>query len=103
MTTIKELKEIIKKLPDDMEVIAVGYNEYGQDLGSPNIKTMVYDNTDYQEKERPKEVLAFQIDSYLFENEDVGNSSMWMNEQDYNEAYEFHDENLEDEEEDHEE
>ena len=38
-----------------------------------------------------KEVLAFQIDSYLFENEDIGYSKMWMNEQDYNEAC-IHDE-----------
>lgn len=100
MTTIKELREIIKNLPDDMEVIAVGYNEYGQDLGSPTIETMVYDDTDYSKKSQPKKVLAFQIDSYLFENEDIGYSEMWMNEQDYNEACEFHDENSEDDEDD---
>lgn len=100
MTTIKELREIIKNLPDDMEVIAVGYNGYGQDLVSPTIESMVYDNTDYSKKAQPKEVLVFQIDSYLFESEDIGNSEMWMNKEDYNEAYEFHDENLEDDEDD---
>ena len=88
MTTIKELKEVIKNLPDDMEVIVIGYNGYGQDLNCPSIKTMVYDNTDYSKKAEPQEVLAFGIDSYLFECEDTGYSQMWMSEEDYKEIIE---------------
>lgn len=96
MSTIKELKEIIKNLPDDMEIIAVGYNRYGQDLYSPTIESMVYNDTDYSKRTQPKKVLAFQIDRYLFENEDIGFSEIWMSEQDYDKVCEFHDENSED-------
>lgn len=85
MTTVRELKQIIEDLPDDMEIIATGMNGYGLNLEAPEIIKMVYDDNTYSEETQPQEVLSFDIDSYLFESEDVGNCEMWINEEEFKE------------------
>ena len=85
MTTVRELKQIIEDLPDDMEIIATGMNGYGLNLEAPKIIKMVYDNNTYSEETQSQEVLSFDIDSYLFESEDTGHCEMWMNEKEFNE------------------
>lgn len=81
---IKKLKEIIKDLPDNMIVIADGEYGYGTGIGNAYVSEKVF--LDEEDASKPKDVLCMSIDSYIFESEDVGCATMYL---DTNDAKEF--------------
>ena len=84
---VKKLYEFIKesletgRLTPDSDVIAIGEYDYGESVGSPRIATMnLVDGRDIVKENA--DVLAIDIDSYLYECEDLGYSRMWINNED---------------------
>ena len=87
---IKDLKEFIKDLPDDMEVVIDG--EYGRGLPPEyplTVEKRVWDDLNYEiDEHRPAEkCLIIHIDAYLAETEDVGNTELYLTQSEYNETH----------------
>lgn len=96
---VKELKEAINNLPDDMEVITLGEYSYGKDIYGYEVKKMVYDDTEYDKEKQSQEVLCLKIDHYLVESEDIGYVDVWMNEKEYKDILENNNDDEKDEDE----
>lgn len=73
---VKEAVEV-KGLSRDTDVIALGEYDYGMTLGKPRITEMSY----LEERDIVKDtatVLAINLDTYLYECEDLGYAYMWV-------------------------
>ena len=86
---VKKLKEIIKDLSDDTEIVIEGEYGRGLDVTDIVIDKRVYDDNYYDkdEKRQQQKVLILKIDSYLAENEDLGEMQLWLTKSEYDDTY----------------
>lgn len=85
MTTVKDLKEKLADLDDDMEVIVCGEYGYGKKIDSAKVerKGRIYDSGETEEE--INKVLSLNIDSYLAESDDLGYIDLYVDEDDLEE------------------
>jgi hypothetical protein len=102
---VKDLKNKIKDLPDDMMVVVAGECYWGIMADYLTVEDLVFDNTKYNKRKPPKieKVLTVGVNKYLYESEDLGKRAMWMTPYTYREVFLKHKEKNRDKEEEEEE
>lgn len=80
---LKELKEKIQELEkqgvidDNTELVTLGEYAYGTSIDNVYADKLAHVDEDVVVSE-PKTTLAFYVDSYLYEHEDLGWCNMWI-------------------------
>lgn len=82
MITVKDLKEKLATLDDDMEVAVCGNNGLGLVLESVKVKRKGYIYDDGVTDD-VADVLELNIDTYLAEPKDMGYMDLYVDEDDY--------------------
>lgn len=82
---IKDLKEKIKDLPDDMEIVCLGEYSLGTEVKSANVEKLIFAEEGILVEEQ--EYLAINIDSYIAENIDIGSSEMYLPKKSWDELF----------------
>jgi hypothetical protein len=82
---VKDLKDIIKNLDDDMDVIISGEYNLADNAAGAHVRKMVYSDTESASEE--KEYLVIDLNSYIFEWEDTEDMCMYMSKSDADELY----------------
>lgn len=87
---VKELKDFIKDLPDDMEIVIEGeYNRGVPPIDKLKVAKRVWDDNYYDkdEKRNAEQCLIISIDEYLAETEDLGDKELYLTTNEYNDIF----------------
>lgn len=81
----EQLKKLIdgKVIDENTEIIADGEYGYGIDINRIKVRTKAFLKGE-ETKIKPIPVVCLDIETYLFEHEDLGYSNMWIDKNDYN-------------------
>lgn len=79
---VKDLKQFLANLDDDMEVIVDGENGYGIDISNMTIKKkgMIYEDEVEDCDDYAEDMAVLEVESYIFESEDLGDVDIYVDE-----------------------